>query len=137
MPAVSRLKTEALAHFQQKILQVVDDGLLQIGFAVFRFFGQVQEFQHVGIAEDIGGCQPFTAGMFTDDGGLVGAETGAFKEHAVHGALQVADRPVVADGLRFLEGALERAVGFQQFDNVGEAELIYQYVGISGQFTSH
>ena len=42
-------KGKAFAHFQQKRLEVGDDGLFKTGFLQGRIFGQVKKFQHVRI----------------------------------------------------------------------------------------
>ena len=44
---------EALAQFQQKMLQVVNQPFFQIGFGKVVGFWDVQEFQHVGFPDKV------------------------------------------------------------------------------------
>ena len=87
-----------------------NDGRFKIGFGVGRLFMKTEKFEEVGAAKDVFRLEVGRSHFFLDDGGFIGAEARALVLHAVDGALEVADAPVVFDGLEFVEGPLQRVV---------------------------
>ena len=79
---------ETFAEFQQEGLQVVDEGLLQIGFHETMRFGQSEEFDDDRIFEHIHGRGNFLSfGRELHQSDLVPALGEAFKKQAIDLAL--------------------------------------------------
>ena len=49
-------KAKAIAHFQQELLHMVDDGFLQVRFGPSLFALKAQEFKRNRLMENIYGC---------------------------------------------------------------------------------
>ena len=78
-------EAKTFSCFQQKILQVVDDGLFEIGFRKFGLFFQAKELQDVGASDKICRVESAPAAVFVEHILLMLAQTGAFEKQTVHG----------------------------------------------------
>ena len=128
-----RLEAKAAAHLDQKGLQVVDDGLLQVALSVPRPLLQPQKLQHVGVLHHVGDRERLRARVRRQHRGLVRGQARALVEQRVQGPLQRAHRPVVLDRLHFVEGAVQRRVEFEQLDEVRKAQPAHEHRGLDSR----
>jgi hypothetical protein len=105
------------------MLDLADDGGLQVGLGIPGLFRQTQKFQHQRLFEQVLGL--------TDDLPLSGklanavfvaAEGQAFIQAAVELALEFAKGPVLAGSLNFVEASLISLLNAQQKNIVGPAQ---------------
>ena len=108
------------------IVRMIEQCSLEVGFEVAWLFGEAGEFQHVGIANEVGD----RAGHFRrllasaiDDRSLVGGKTGALEEERADLALELAHGPVTLQALVFVEGAFPGIVDREEVDQVGPRKL--------------
>ncbi len=115
---------EALAQFQQKGLQVVDQRLLQIRLDQPRGLRQAQKLHDHRVLEDIGGLLDLLALRGQPHQALlVPAQGQPLVQQAVDLPLQFAGRPVVLDGLDLVERAGLGLVHAEQRPIVGPGEI--------------
>ena len=116
------LETETGAEFEKEGLEVIQQGFFKISFEVMRALGEAGEFEHVGIADEVGDLagsfQSLPAGMF-DYGFLVRGKPGAFIEQGTDLALELALGPVVFEAFVFVERAFPGVVEMDEFDEMG------------------
>ena len=65
---------------------------------------------------------------------LVLRQAGALEIQSGDLAFQFANGPVAADAFDFIEGALERVVDCEQFDEMGEGKPVHQQIRSDAQF---
>ena len=101
-------------------MQVIEQRLLQVAFGVSGPLGGAGEFEDVRVADEVfDGFPGFLAVGAPDDGGLVRREAGAFVEERADVALKLADGPVALEALVLVEGAFERVVEADGFNELG------------------
>ena len=56
-------EAEAVAHFQEELLQAVEQGVFQVGLAHGVLGAQAEELEDVGIADDLAGQERLRCGI--------------------------------------------------------------------------
>lgn len=128
------LEAEAVTQFEKEGLEVVDERALQIFFPQGLGRRESEEFENVGIPDDVHGAQGL--GGFMGKAGeflLVRGKAGAFEEQGTDLAFQSPDSPCTADGFDLVEDSLQGVVEFHQFDEMGEAERLEKPLGWQGE----
>ena len=124
------LEAEAVAHLEKEILKTVEQGIFEVGLAHDIAGAQAEEFEDVGIADDLGGLKGFRLGVGNGgELGLVFRETAALVVEAGDLAAQLADGPVSPDALGLVEAALGFGRELDQFGKVCEGEAVDQLWG--------
>src|ERR1019366_2063778 len=91
------LEAKARAEFQQKCLQVVQQGGFQLTFIEVSSLGQAGEFKHIRIANKVahwGGGFGALGACALNDFPFVSGQAGALVEQGTYLALELADGPV-------------------------------------------
>ena len=103
---LASFKAEAMTEFQQEVLQLVDELLLQMRFAHHLGRLQTEELENVRIA-NVQRRVLFgrLIGQFGQFGFIVG-QTGAFEVQTADLPFQLADGPVASDRFQFVKGPL-------------------------------
>ena len=110
--ALAAHEGEIVAQLQQKIGQMLDECVFQVGFRIFVL--ETQELQHERVFDGLLGREG-VAGFgnlgLSQHGGLVARQGDALVELAVHLPVELAHRPAAAQRFGFVEGA-----GLRVFD---------------------
>jgi len=117
------LEEEAFAEFEQKVLEMGDDGRLQIGFGVAGSFLEAEKFEDEGFLEKV--FRPGDELAFPGEtlgAVLVPAEGKTLVERGGFLALQLGQRPAFAGGFNLLETAFVGVFDREEEDVVGPAE---------------
>ena len=96
---------EAASHFEKEGLEVVHDGLLEIGFVEARAIGETEEFEDGGGFENAGGVVRGGFALLADHAFLVAAGEEALVVKAVNLALEFADIPTGGHGFLLVKFA--------------------------------
>ena len=115
------LEAEAGAEFEQEGLQVIEESCFEVFLQVVRLFGQPDELENVGIADEIGdlpGCFECLLAGVLKDGPFVGGKAGTLVEQGADLALEVTHDPISFQALVFIESTLPGVVDANEFEEM-------------------
>lgn len=106
---------ETFAEFEEEGLELIEEGLLDIGFDEAVRLRQSNKFHDDGIFEDVGGGENFlTFGREAADAGLVAALGETLEEETGDLTLELAGGPALLAGFDFVEGTGGGGLGAEQ-----------------------
>jgi hypothetical protein len=115
-----RASTKANAQLEQEFLKVIQQRRLEFVFGVFGQRGQASEFQHVRIANQVfDGLLRLLSSGASNHGCFIGRESRSLEEERTDLSLQLAHRPIAFETFIFVEGAFERVVDADEFNELG------------------
>ena len=116
-------KQKSLAQLQQKMLDLADDGALQVGLGIPGLFGQAQKLQHQRLFEQVlGPADDFPLLGQLANAVFVAAQGQTLVQAAVKLALEFPHGPVLAGGFDFVEVAFVGLLDAQQKNIVRPAQ---------------
>jgi len=119
-----RDEAEAFAQLKEERLEAIDDGLLEVALAPVRPLVEVEEFEHEGVLQHVGGHLDFvSAPREREDLVLVAALRQALEEERRNLPLQLAAGPALSRGLDLVERARRRIRHPEQHEVVRPAEV--------------
>ena len=122
------LETEAVAHFEEEVLETVEQGVFEVGLAHDIAGAEAEEFEDVGISDDLGGQEGLGLGVGGGgESGFVLREAAALVVEAIDLAAQLADGPVAANALDLVEAALGVVGELDKLCEVREGQAIDQF----------
>lgn len=117
------LEAETVAQLEEEVLKAIQQGVFEVGLGHDIAGTQAEEFEDVGIADDVGGlgrlrCRVSHRGEL----GFVFREAAALVVEAGDLAAQLADGPVAPEALDLVEAALGGVGEVAEFREMGEGK---------------
>ena len=113
---------KALPKFQQKLAEIIDQGIFQVAFLINRHFRQPYKFKYVRILDNIfrlfddltflRECHHFI---------FILAERQSLEKHALHLTFQFPDAPALLFAFMQIKRALLRIINLKQFNVMAPA----------------
>jgi hypothetical protein len=128
-PLLSAHEGEALAQFEEELLELGDQGPFQVGLAEPLVLAEPGEFEDQGVLHQVGRPRDLVPldGQ-CHDARLVPAQGQPLEEQRVDLSLQLAGRPPRVDGLGLVEGPRVGTVDAEQEAIMGPGQFVTQCV---------